>query len=280
MPSLSKKQAKTVLKRIIYILLFVGGLSFQSNAQETEVGLWGGVANYFGDLNPVFSFKDVRWAGGFFYRYNLNPRMSVRGGVNYARIAANDAKNEKAYYPQVRNLNFQSDILEVAATYELNFFKYQPEKNKKFSPYIFVGISVFYYNPFTVYDGERFDLQELGTEGQNTPFGENNKYSRYSIAIPYGGGIRYAFNRNWGMNVEISSRRTFTDYIDDVSNSYVSSDILDPVAADIADQSEDGIAPGKQRGTAKDVDRFSFMGVAVTYTIQTIKCPPIYKKEF
>jgi hypothetical protein len=280
LPSLSKKIGQVVLKKILYILLFLGGISFQSNAQETEVGLWGGVANYFGDLNSTYSFKDLRWAGGVFYRYNLNPRMAVRGGINYARIAADDSKNQKSTYAQVRNLNFQSDILEVAATYEINFFKYQPEKKKNFTPYLFIGASIFYYNPFTVYDGERFDLHELGTEGQNSTVGENNKYSRFAVAIPYGGGIKYAFNRNWALNVEVSSRRTFTDYIDDVSNSYVDPEILGDLTAEIADQSEEGFIPGKQRGTAKDIDRFSFMGVAVTYTLQTLKCPPIYNKEF
>jgi hypothetical protein len=276
-----KTQPFGVLKKIAYILIFLMGWNFTtSEAQEVEIGLWMGVANYFGDLNPVFSFKEVRWAGGAFYRYNLNPRMAVRAGLNYGRIKASDARIEKVPYPKARNLSFESDILEMAATYELNFFRYQPTKKKYFSPYLFVGISVFYYNPFTSFEGNKVFLQQLGTEGQNTPLGEENSYARYSFAIPYGGGVKYAFNTNWAINVEVSSRVTFSDYIDDVSDSYVDPEALGSYAAQIADRSEEGFDPGKQRGTAKDRDRFNFYGVAVTYTIQNIKCPEIYKREF
>ena len=269
-----------MLKKIICILLLLTGVSHHSQAQESEAGVWLGVANYFGDLNPVFSFKEVRWAGGGFYRYNLNPRMAVRASVNYARIKASDSKIKKVPYPQARNLSFESDIIEVAGTYELNFFKYQPEKKKFFTPYIFVGISVFYFNPVTQFEGNRTSLQQIGTEGQNTILGEDNRYSRYAFAIPFGGGIKYAFNRNWGINFEVSSRKTFTDYIDDVSTNYIDPDLLGELNAGIADPSGENFVEGKQRGTARDNDRFNFIGIAMTYTIQTLKCPPIYKKEF
>ena len=275
-----KTQPSSVLKKLVYILIFFMGWNVTSEAQEVEVGVWMGMANYFGDLNPVFSFKEVRWAGGAFYRYNLNPRMAVRASVNYGRIKASDSKIDKVPYPQVRNLSFESDILEVGATYEINFFKYEPQNDKMFTPYLFMGVSLFYYNSFTTFDGNKVYLQQLGTEGQNTILGEDNTYARYSMAIPFGGGVKYAFNRNWALNVEVSSRVTFTDYIDDVSNSYVEPEALGSYAAEIADQSADGLEPGKQRGTAKDTDRFNFYGVALTYTIQNIKCPAIYKREF
>lgn len=270
-----------MLKKTIYILLFSILLPAQGlKAQETEIGVWMGMANYFGDLNPVFSFKEMRWAGGAFYRYNINPRMAIRAGVNYGRIKASDSKIEKVPYPQARNLSFESEILEMAVTYELNFFKFQPAKGKFFTPYIFVGGSVFYYNPFTRFEGNKVYLQPLGTEGQYTTLGEENGYARYSFAIPFGGGFKYAINTNWSLNLEISSRRTFSDYIDDVSGSYVAPEYLGFTSAEIADRSEDGFVHGKQRGTARDVDRFNFYGIAVTYTLQTIKCPEIYKKEF
>ncbi len=251
-----------------------------SEAQETEIGMWVGMANYFGDLNPVFSFKEVRWASGAFYRYNINPRMSVRAGVSYGRIAASDSKIDKVPYPQYRNLSFESDILEISGMYEFNFFKYQPTKDKFFTPYLTVGVSMFYYNPFTRFEGSKLFLQQIGTEGQNIPEGEENGYSRYSFAIPFGGGIRYAFNEKWALNVEVTSRLTFTDYIDDVSTEYADPELIGLYNASIADQSEGGLPPGKQRGTAKDRDRFNFYGVAITYTIQTVKCPTISTKGF
>ena len=221
-----KTRPSGVLKKFVYILIFLMGWNAPSEAQEVEVGVWMGMANYFGDLNPVFSFKEVRWAGGAFYRYNLNPRMAVRVGVNYARVKASDSKIEKVPYPQARNLSFESEILELGGAYEINFFKFQPKKDKFFTPYLMVGFSVFYYNPYTSVDGNKVYLQQVGTEGQNTPLGEENAYARYSFAIPFGGGIKYALNNNWSINVEISSRLSFTDYLDDVSRNYVDPGVL------------------------------------------------------
>lgn len=275
-----KPRPTGVLKKIAYILIFLMGWNTAAEAQETEIGVWMGMANYFGDLNPVFSFKEVRWAGGAFYRYNLNPRMAVRAGLSYGRIKASDSRIDKVPYPQARNLSFESEILEFNAVYEINFFKWQPAKDKFFTPYLFVGIGMFYYNPFTEYEGNKIFLQPIGTEGQNTPLGEDRGYSRYSFAIPFGGGVKYALNENWALNLEVSSRVTFTDYIDDVSDVYVDPEALGAYNAAIADRSDDGMLPGKQRGTAKDRDRYNFYGLAVTYTIQNIKCPEIYKREF
>ena len=89
-------------------------------------------------------------------------------------------------------------------------------------------------------------------------------------------------NENWSINAEVSSRRTFTDYIDDVSTTYrANGDLTGAFAEEVSDRSEERFGiPGKQRGTSKDVDRFNFYGIAITYTIQDIKCPKILKGNF
>ncbi len=262
-----------ILKGTLLIMVLL--CTTVAKSQENEVGAWIGGANYFGDLNPKYSFKELRWAGGILYRYNINTRMAVRANVNYGRVEATDAKNDQPY-PNARNLHFRSDILELAALFEMNFFKYILGNRKHmFTPYLFAGASMFYYNPITNFNDQKIKLQEVGTEGQYIFEGpEDNRYNTYSFAIPFGGGIKYGINENWSINVEFSSRRTFTDYIDDVSDVYQDPALLNATAQALADRSENNIGSiGKQRGTSKDVDRFNFYGIAITYTFHTVKCP-------
>lgn len=261
-------------------------------AQENEFGAWLGTCVYLGDLNPTFSFKDARWATGILYRYNLNDRMAVRAQVNYGFLDGADRRIKNYPYLQARNLDFKSQLVEVAATYEINFFRYSLTKPrgasndvKKWTPYVFMGASLFYYKPYTKLNGDKYILESIGTEGQksaNNPT-RNRGYDNYAFAIPYGVGIKVGLSQNWAFNVEASSRITFTDYIDDVSGNYAAQDdvtyIVDGVNVGpaLADKSVAQIGiEGKQRGTSKDKDRFFFLGVGVTYTINTIKCPKVF----
>lgn len=249
-----------------------------SKGQEHEFGIMAGAANYYGDLNPTYSFKNTRGCAGFLYRYNLNSRMAVRAMLNYGRIKASDATNKKFYFENQRNLNFFSDILEVGSVFEINFFKYSLEnKRYSFTPYVFSGLSLFYHNPKTFYEGQKYRLQQIGTEGQYIVDGPaGNRYTVYSIALPFGGGVKYAINKKWSINAEVGVRVTFTDYLDDVSTKYQNPELLTPIAAALADRSLDKIGvEGKQRGTVKGNDRFNFYNIAITYTIHTVKCPKI-----
>lgn len=279
------------MKKSLYIFCLLLSIIAWNNtafAQENEFGFWAGTSVYVGDLNPTLSFKDARWAGGAFYRYNFNNRMSVRSAFNYGFLDAADSRIKRYPFLQARNLSFKSQIAELAATFEINFFKYSLIKSrdtKFWTPYLFIGGSVFYYNPYTYLNGQKYQLESVGTEGQksaNRPT-KNRGYDQYAFAIPYGLGVKIALNRNWALNVEASSRITFTDYIDDVSGSYAEKEDVNyyvngvNVGPDLADRSTAKIGiPGKQRDTSKDKDRFIFIGVGVSYTINTIKCPKVF----
>lgn len=256
-------------------------------AQENEFGFWAGTSVFLGDLNPTVSFKNARWATGAFYRYNFNNRMAVRAQMNYGFLDASDSRIKRFPYLQARNLNFKSQLVELAATFEINFFKYSLIKSrdtKQWTPYIFMGGSLFYYNPYTQLDAVKYKLESVGTEGQKTANRptKNRGYDQYAFAIPYGIGVKVALNNNWAINVEASSRITFTDYIDDVSGVYAEPEDINyfvngvNVGPALADRSTANIGiPGKQRGTSKDKDRFMFVGIGLTYTINTIKCPKV-----
>lgn len=276
--------------KIICLLLTIALGTQKLLAQENEFGGWAGTSVYLGDLNPTMSFKNARWATGAFYRYNLNDRMAFRAQMNYGFLDAADKRIKRFPYLQARNLDFKSQLVEVAATYEINFFKYSlirskgTKDTKTWTPYVFMGVSLFYYKPYTKVNGDKYILESVGTEGQksaNNPT-RNRGYDNYALAIPYGLGVKIGLTPNWALNVEASSRITFTDYIDDVSKNYAEIDDVNYIVNGInmgpalADKSAQNIGiPGKQRGTSKDKDRFMFIGVGVTYTIQTSKCPKV-----
>lgn len=284
------------LKKIISISLLCT-CALNVSAQRSEYGLFIAATNYFGDLNPNYSFKQSRAGGGIFYRYNLNNRMALRAGISHAWVAASDAKLSKNQpYLKARNLNFQSNITEISGIYEINFFDWNfgdrhtitTKEKKKWTPYIFAGLSFYHFKSYTFYNGEKYFLEPVGTEGQKNAnaVDENKKngYSPFAIAIPFGGGLKFSLNHNWTLQVEVSSRKTFNDNLDDVSNNYVDASQLNyyvegqNISEALSDRSPElGIIPvgfpGKQRGTSKDKDRFNFYSIGITYTFNTIKCP-------
>ena len=104
--------------------------------------------------------------------------------------------------------------------------------------YFSVGVGVFWFNPKALYGGTWYELQKLGTEGQGLPNGAK-KYSRISISIPMVIGVRFIVGKKMTIGLEYNFRKTFTDYIDDVSTTYYDNNLLKQsngvVAAALAD---------------------------------------------
>ena len=196
---------------IVIMLVCSTAWAQKSGQTDFELGVSGGTSWYNGDLNPYAHFNSqyMKRAFGLSLRRNLNQRFALRWQLNYGEIAANDlfAKNS---FRRNRNLNFKSNLIEFAQTIEFNFLPFDALIDEyRFSPYSFIGISGFYFNPITEVENNQFELQTLQTEGKS--------YSNYNVAIPFGFGLKLAatdrliFSAEWGL------RRTFTDYLDDVS---------------------------------------------------------------
>lgn len=252
-------------------------------AQIHEFGVWGGMSNYFGDLNTKTSFKFARPGAGAFYRYNIKYRGAWKTSVNWGQVEFDDAKTKTAWNLQ-RNLSFKSDIFDVTSIIEFNFLKYDKESKKHwFTPYLGTGLTVFFFNPKAQYNGQWYYLQPLGTEGQNDPsYSGVKKYKLYSLAIPIVGGFKFSFKRNWNIGIEAGVRKTFTDYLDDVSGTYPSYASLPGgstgLAAALSDRSgqnggEKIGKPGYQRGQSPKFDDYLFGGITISYTIMKIQCP-------
>ncbi|MEM7102118.1 MAG: DUF6089 family protein [Bacteroidota bacterium] len=263
-------------KVFIFILLSFSTLSLQ--AQDFEVGGWLGTSVYFGDLNTNFSFKRPGVAGGIVGRYNFNPRVAVKASASYAHVSYDDALSPFVFQ-RTRNLDFSSHIIEGTFQLEFNFLKYEHGSDDHFwTPYVFGGLTVFYFNPRTKFNDEWVALQPLGTEGQ----AKNSEYSRTQPAFAFGGGLKFDLNYAWSINFEVSGRYLFTDFLDDVSGVYPDFDDLATQRGNLAvllsDPSyqvfESQIGePGRQRGNSKDNDSYNLIGISLLYNFASIKCP-------
>ncbi|NUM32539.1 MAG: outer membrane beta-barrel protein [Bacteroidetes bacterium] len=199
--------------KIFLISLLVFGTNI-SLAQKWEIGGLLGASNYNGELAREIVLKETHLAGGIYMRYNLGKYFSVKPALNVGTISGND-KNFKEN--KNRNLSFRSNITELSVNMEFNFRPFGSQvRTENFTPYLQLGIAGFRFNPKTKYNGDIFELHNLHTEGQTN----KEMYKLYQIAIPFGIGFKWEMSENMIFGYEFVYRKTFTDYLDDVSKRY------------------------------------------------------------
>jgi len=254
----------------------IGGLGL--HAQVSELGITGGVNYYIGDLNPTRHYpKDTKLAFGVLYRYNFNDRYAVRLQALNGTLQSYDSHSTDSLQ-LLRNLGFRARLLEFSGLIEVNFRKYRSKDkdSKKWTPFIFGGLAYFRASPQAQVDDTWYDLQPLGTEGQGTSARPGSDvYKVDNICIPFGVGFKVNAGRV-DLQLEWGLRRTYTDYIDDVSTTYVDRDLLafenGPLAAALADPSVLGQLDeypnaSRARGDANTRDWYQYTGLSVTYII-------------
>ena len=236
---------------------------------QLEAGIMGGISFYHGDLssdNFFNSFSRTGAMGGAFARYGFSEYLTAKFAINYGRISGDDAD-----YDNPRNLHFRSHVLEFGLTAEWNIMGYHPYNlYKVFSPYLFGGIAITSFKPQAELDDEWINLQSLGTEGQGmVEFPERKPYSLSDIAFPIGLGFKYAINDKLNVGIEAGVRITLTDYLDDVSTTYVNTALLaqsnGELAAALSNRSGREVQTGDPRGNPDDNDNYFMAGITVSY---------------
>ena len=217
--------------KIIISISFVVFFSGRLSSQYTEIGFGAGLANYWGDLNaPDFptNISNGRFAVQLTGRYIYKKYLGLRANLVLGRLTGDDRKSTIEWQRQ-RNLNFQSPLTELSLMGEFYIFGYETyEGSSVFSPYLTAGIAAFRFDPRTKFQGNIVRLQPLGTEGQGMA-GFGNKYSLINGAITFGAGAKFKLSDRFNVSAEVVGRRAFTDYIDDVSTTYVSyEDMIQP----------------------------------------------------
>ena len=272
------------MRRLIIPIFLVCTCLGELSAQNIEGGLLLGNTQYFGDLNPKARFNAPRWHAQALVKYNIDERFVLRGNMTFGRLFYSDVLSGDAFNAR-RNLSFRTNILEVSGGLEFNFLEFSMvKKSYRFSPYLFIGIGFTYFNPQAEYAGEWYDLQPLGTEGQNDVSYSNTKpYKLVTAILPTGFGFKYNLGRRINVGVEYVHRIAFTDNLDDVGGVYPSPLSLpnggSGVAAALSDRSGEVGEPigneGFQRATSSKLDAYLMGGVWMTYLLSYEKCPKI-----
>ena len=264
---------------ITILLIFFVFFDFNAKAQvvsSTEIGIMGGGSYYLGDINSKH-FDYMMPSGGIVIRKNIDRRIVVKGELLLGYIRADDARNTNDTVKLNRNLHFRSPIYELSGQVEFNFLPYETGNSLyPFTPFIFAGVSLFRFNPKAeANNGEWIALQPLGTEGQGTTsFQDRKKYAITQFSIPMGGGFKIAVNKTFNIILEYGIRKTFTDYLDDVSTSYIGGNLIDmsPLGIEMSDKSLNGPqAKNFQRGNSKNNDWYTFTGITLSFKILSEK---------
>ena len=282
------------MKNLILALFILPSLFLKVSAQDAyeqlgEFGLTVGAAHYFGDLNTRGKINRPKPALGIFYKKQFNNYLGIRASAHYAQLGYSDIYSD-ADFQKRRNLSFNTDIFELAVQGDFNFFKFMPgDPNYTFTPFVALGVGAFSFNPYSYLDGKQVYLRPLGTEGQNIDYkdpatGKNRSpYGSIAICFPIGAGIKYNISNNVNLSFQITHRLTLTDYLDDVSTTYVGIDkfpVLNgqtSLAGILQDRSyETGTAigvEGRQRGLSKQKDQYITAEIGISFSISTYKCP-------
>ncbi len=295
------KHTSKVFLLLILTMSVVSVFSQRWKRQRVEYVFSIGASNFLGDLggrdqigtdySPVdIEFKLTRPAGGLGYRYRFLRDLYGKFNLLYGRINGNDALTQEPAR-HVRNLKFRSPIIELSTQVEWVFihqksghlYRLKGVRGQswfRFNVYGFVGIGGIWFNPKGPYGGQWIALQPLGTEGQGLIQG-TKKYSRITAVIPYGLGInrdlggRTRFGE-WSVTLEVGVRKTFSDYLDDVSGDYYDKELIrqanGDIAAYFADPSPNGLElgytmAGQQRGDPTNKDAYIFALISFQYKI-------------
>jgi len=273
------------LKRLslIFLLLLVFGghvlaQKGRRNFRQHEAGIFIGGSYYIGDLNPGKHFFLSKPAGGVFYRFTPNYRYAFRAGLNFGSVMGDDSQSEDPDQRK-RNLNFKSRINELHVLAEFNFLEYRISNDKyKTTFFIFAGLDVFNFNPMGNAGGANWvALRPLRTEGQT------KKYKLYQVGIPFGAGIKLNVAKKVGIGLEWGPRKTFTDWIDDVSGTYPDPNKNPPngaLGAAMSNRRLDGAdAIHGQRGNPRNKDWYFFFGITLNIKL-TLSPEPCYATGF
>ncbi|MDJ1504449.1 DUF6089 family protein [Xanthocytophaga agilis] len=218
----------------IYAVLLISSIKVQ--AQHIEVGGGVGAMLYKGDILTNIDPRYSKLGGQLFLRHTPGKAVSFKYAVLAGSIYGSDEKRKNDPLAQARNRTFNSSIQELSVTMEYNFLDYRSNiKRMPLSPYLFGGLALFHFDP-----------------------AENKKptYSLSGISIPFGVGLKYVLYKNWNLNVEFGARKTFTDYLDNLSGT----DITNPT----------------QNGNPKNKDMYLYTGISISYTFYKIQCPEFY----
>lgn len=186
------------MKKLVLIILHTF-FTIVCFSQTHEVGFFIGGSNFIGDIGRTNYIYPNTLSGGVVYKYNLNPRIALRGNYTYFGLTGND-KNSGNSYRELRGYNFSNTLHEFGAGIEFNFFEYNLNEHRtSFTPYILAQFGVFNYKAPIAYDAIRRKI---------------TLKRKYSFTAPVGVGIKGKLSGNLAFALESGVRFTLKDDLD------------------------------------------------------------------
>lgn len=222
-----------------------------------------GTATYFGELANPGDYFDGKLNVVAGLKMNLTPRIALRSELTWFQLTGSDAKADDGSRLK-RNLSFTSSNIEFNVAGQVSLYRNGNRYYRRpgFNLYGFAGIGLTYFNPKAEYQGEKYALQPLQTEGVS--------YSRITPVLPIGAGARFRMGPNLDLVIEGGYRVVFTDYLDDVSTTHLGpAAFSDPIAAALSDRRPElglsAAAPGTQRGNPGKDDSYWLLNFKLEY---------------
>ncbi|MBS1487355.1 MAG: outer membrane beta-barrel protein [Bacteroidetes bacterium] len=268
-----KRQKYLLLLSLLALSGLASAQSFYAVRRERTLMVTAGTgsATYYGELsNPgsVFTLQPNLNVGlqGF-----VTPRINIRAEMNWFRLSGSDAQ-ASSQARKARGLSFHTNCFELTTIGAINLFangnRYYRRQQINF--YGFAGIGLLYFNPQAELNGKTYNLEPLHTEGVS--------YSRVVPVIPFGLGMRLKMGPNTNIVIEGGYRKTFTDYLDDVSSKYIAP-TSDPIRnyfinpnnpayntlTSIPPGEQNNYNAGSKRGDPTHFDSYFLLNIKVEY---------------
>lgn len=256
-------------------LLFEIGGSIGVMNCLTDLGGKKGIGKKFiKDLN----LGKTEFAGGLYFAAMYKYSIGLRLEATFGKVSADDNVLKDVDTKDIararynRNVNFRSNITEFSLITELHplfiFIDWteRDEDPPRISPYLLGGIGYYSFNPQAKLGKRWVDLQPLSTEGQGI-IEDRPVYKLKQINFPVGLGIKYDLSDMLSVRGEFVYRILGTDYLDDVSTTYVDKSIYTAANGFSAAEAANAIAlsdrqinvvtgPGGKRGSPAQKDAF------------------------
>ncbi len=260
------------LSAFLFLLIGFGYAHAQSfnlrNDRKVIISVGTGATTYLGDLQDPGDFFDLRPNAVIGLQQVFSERFSARAEFSWFQLEGSDLQDgtEDGGSRNERNLSFKSNTFELNTVGMFHLYKIGRRFYQRpiFNIYGFVGLGLTWFNPTAEYRDETYALQPLMTEGVD--------YSRMTLAIPMGLGVKLRVNHFFNIAAEMGYRKTFTDYLDDVSTVYVDNESFeDPIAKALADRRPEIFGEGSQwkagrrRGNPDNDDGYLLWNLKVEY---------------
>ena len=236
--------------RLSVLICLLTVFSFTSRSQSVsvadgkiEIGIGLGPCFFLGDLGGSkgigktfvkdIDFPLTKISKGIYLNFYPTEWLGFRIAGNLGYLEGNDAqapnKGGAERFRLFRNLKFRSKLMEAYGAIEIYptvFFEQYDGLEHKLRPYGIIGVGIFKFNPEGEYREPNgnlkwVELKPLRLEGQGMAEYGRSEYPLTQLAIPMGGGFKYYIREHMYVGFEILHRKTFTDYIDDVSTKYI-----------------------------------------------------------